>query len=99
VDPSAGTTVCQRPTPVGKPDYLVQDADGGIIPVEIKLSLAPEVLHDGHVLQVASCSLFVDEDYGAQPAYGILHYRDKAFEVNYTFELEEDLLELLADMR
>jgi CRISPR-associated exonuclease Cas4 len=84
---------------LGKPDYLVQDADGGIIPVEVKLSLAPEVPHDGHVLQLASYCLLVDEEYGARPTYGILQYRDKAFAVDYTFELEEDLLDLLADMR
>lgn len=83
----------------GKPDYLVEGADGTIIPVEIKSSLAPQEPHAGHVMQLAAYCLLVDEIYGERPLYGILQYRDRAFAIDYTIEIEEDLLDLLASMR
>lgn len=84
---------------VGKPDYLVEQNDGTIIPVEIKSSLAPDTPWDGQVLQLAVYCLLVEENYGVRPPYGILQYRDRAFAVDYTGDLEADLLDLLDDMR
>ncbi|MCI0399333.1 MAG: CRISPR-associated protein Cas4 [Chloroflexi bacterium] len=84
---------------VGRPDYLVREPDGEIVPVEIKSGRAPAEPHEGHILQLAAYCLLVEENFGARPAYGILQYRDRAFAVEYTVELEEDLLDLLADMR
>jgi len=84
---------------VGKPDYLVQQADGSIVPVEMKSSRAPDEPWEGHVLQLAAYCLLVDEAYGRRPSYGILQYKDKAFVIDYSDELEEDLLDLLTEMR
>lgn len=84
---------------VGKPDYLVQQADGSLIPVELKSSRAPAGPHEGHVLQLAAYCLLVGETYGVRPAYGIIQYQDRAFAVDYSPDLEEDLLTLLAEMR
>lgn len=84
---------------VGKPDYLVQQANGRIIPVELKATDAPPAPHEGHVLQLAAYCLLVERTYGTRPPYGILQYRDVAFAVDYTQEMEEDLLDLLAEMR
>ena len=84
---------------VGKPDYLVEQADGAIIPVEIKSSAAPRRPHDGQVLQLAAYCLLVEENFGVRPPYGILQYRDQAFAIEYTDELEADLLDLLDEMR
>lgn len=84
---------------VGKPDYLVQQTDGNLIPVEIKSGRAPEEPWEGHVLQLAAYCLLVQENYGIRPLYGILQYKDKAFAIDYTDEMEEDLLDLLAEMR
>lgn len=83
----------------GKPDYLVQEANGMIVPVELKSSAAPQTPHDTHIFQLAAYCLLVEENYGIRPEYGIIQYRDQAFAVEYTPELEEDLLDLLADMR
>lgn len=82
----------------GRPDYLVEERDGSIIPVEVKSSPAPQVVHDGHLLQLAAYCLLVEVSFGTRPGYGILQYQDKAFAIDYTPELEEDLLDLLADM-
>ena len=83
----------------GHPDYLVQEDDGSIVPVEVKSSYAPNEPYDGHVLQLAAYCLLVEEAYGIRPSHGILQYQDSAFTVDFTYELEADLLELLDVMR
>jgi CRISPR-associated exonuclease Cas4 len=67
--------------------------------VEVKSGDAPVEPYDGHVLQLAAYCLLVEEAYGIRPSYGILQYRDGAFTVDFTYELEADLLELLELMR
>lgn len=83
----------------GKPDYLVQELDGGIVPVELKSGRAPNEPWEGHVLQLAAYCLLVTEKYGRRPDYGILQYQDKAFAIDFTAELEDDLLNLLDEMQ
>ena len=83
----------------GKPDYLVEQTNGSLIPVELKSGLSPEAPREGHVLQLAAYCLLVQESFGRRPEYGILQYRDKAFAIDYSEDLEEDLLDLLAEMR
>ncbi len=82
----------------GKPDYLVQQS-GQIIPVEVKSGRAPESPYDSHIYQLAAYCLLVEKSYGKRPAYGIVHYADRDFAVDYTPELESSLLDLLAEMR
>lgn len=84
---------------VGKPDYLVKQANGAMIPVEIKSRRAPAEPYDSHVLQLAAYCLLVEVNYGVRPAYGILQYRDQAFAIDYDDALEDDLLDTLAAMR
>ena len=97
--PNAEPLVSSNFALVGKPDYLVQQADGSVVPVEMKSSRAPNEPWEGHVLQLAAYCLLVDEVYGIRPSYGILQYRDKAFAIDYSADLEEDLLDLLTEMR
>lgn len=82
----------------GKPDYLIQQ-DGQIIPVEVKSSRAPDSPYDSHIYQLASYCLLVEKTYGKRPPYGIIHYSDRDFAIDYTQELESSLLELLAEMK
>lgn len=82
----------------GKPDYLVADGDD-VIPVEVKSSRAPAQPYLSHTLQLAAYCLLVEECYGRRPPYGIVKYADRAFEVDYTPELEDELLATLDDMR
>jgi CRISPR-associated exonuclease Cas4 len=37
--------------------------------------------------------------YGKRPAYGIIHYPGRDFAVDYTSDLENALLDLIAEMR
>lgn len=83
----------------GRPDYLVQKRDGEIIPVEVKSGLAPRSPWESHILQLAAYCKLVERTYGRRPSHGILQYRDRAFAIDYTFELEEELFDLLGEMQ
>ena len=82
----------------GKPDYLIEK-NGQIIPVEVKSGRAPEAPYDSHIFQLASYCLLVEKTYGKRPPYGIIHYNDRDFAIDYTQELESKLLDILADMK
>jgi len=82
----------------GRPDYLVQSPDG-VIPVEVKSGAAPEQPYSAHILQLAAYCLLVEEQEGRAPAYGILKYGDRAFEVDYTPALRAQLLHAIESIR
>jgi len=82
----------------GKPDYLIEK-NGQIIPVEVKSGRTPQAPYDSHIFQLASYCLLVEKTYGRRPPYGIIHYENRDFAIDYTRELESALIELLADMR
>jgi len=82
----------------GKPDYLVDDGNR-TLPVEVKSGHAPPQPYDSHVLQLAAYCLLVEEAYGRRPSHGIIKYDDRAFEVDYTLDLEGELLSTLDSMR
>jgi len=82
----------------GKPDYILQQMDA-IIPVEVKTSRTPEAPYDSHIYQVAVYCLLIKKTYGRRPPYGIIHYPSRDFAVDFTPELENNLLDLLACIR
>jgi len=82
----------------GKPDYLVEEA-GRLIPVEVKSSRVSQAPFDGHIFQIAAYCLLSHRAFGKRPQYGILHYPNRSFAIDYTPHLETTLLKLLADMR
>ncbi len=82
----------------GKPDYLIEKGDE-IIPVEVKSGRAPEAPYDSHIYQLAAYCLLVEKTYNKRPRYGIIHYEDRDFAVDYTPDLEKSLLALLAEMK
>ena len=82
----------------GKPDYLIEK-NGQLIPVEVKSGWAPEAPYDSHIFQLASYCLLVEKTHGKRPPYGIIHYENRDFAVDYTKELENTLIELLGDIR
>ena len=83
----------------GKPDYLIEQSDGKIIPVEVKSGKAPESPYDSHIYQLAAYCLLVERKYNKRPPYGVIHYEDRDFAIDYTRELEMSLLNLLAEMK
>ena len=90
----------QRHGLVGRPDYLVE-TDDGIIPVEAKSAKMPASRrpYDSHVFQVAAYCLLVEDALGARVPYGVIRYRDGEIQVDYTPELRDALLEVIAEMR
>ena len=95
---------CERPLfshrhrLTGRPDYLVRTGKD-LVPVEVKSGAAPPQPYPAHVLQLAAYCLLVEEQEGRAPAYGILKYADRAFEVDYTPALRAKLLETIDDIR
>lgn len=83
----------------GRPDYLIEQDNGAIIPVEVKSSVAPREPYYGHVMQLAAYCLLVQGTYGLRPSHGVIQYLDKAFSVTFTPRMENDVLELLDVMR
>ena len=82
----------------GRPDYLVQQ-NGKIIPVEVKSGRAPDAPYDSHIYQLAAYCLLVEKTYDTRPPYGIIHYENQDFAIDYTRELEEALIDLLVDIK
>jgi CRISPR-associated exonuclease Cas4 len=83
----------------GKPDYLVMQSNGQIIPVEVKTGRSPAAPYDSHIYQLAVYCLLVERSLGKRPAYGILHYPGRTFAIDYTQTLESSLLDTLVEMR
>ena len=67
----------------GKPDYLVEQ-NGKLIPVEVKTGRVPDAPYDSHIFQLAAYCLLVEKTYGKRPPYGIIHYSNRDFAVDYT---------------
>jgi CRISPR-associated exonuclease Cas4 len=89
-DPDTGLT--------GRPEYVVER--GGIwVPVEVKSGWAPAEPHEGHIFQLAAYCRLVEHTYGVRPPVGILHYRNRTFEIDYNPVLEADLMALVEELR
>ena len=82
----------------GRPDYLV-DQIGKIIPVEVKSSRVGDAPYDAHIYQLAAYCVLVERNLGKRPPYGILHYPNRTFAIDFTPQLETALLELLEEIR
>lgn len=89
---------CQELSLTGKPDYLVEQNDQ-IIPVEVKSSRQLKSPYESHVFQLAAYCILVERSYGKRPAYGILHYPDQTFAIDFTPLLEAKVISLLAEMQ
>lgn len=87
---------------VGRPDYLVEVAQGKgriIVPMEVKSRKQPPVLHEGHVLQLATYCLLVEDVYGVRPPHGYLRYADATIAVPFSSELRQAVLQAAAAIR
>ena len=82
----------------GKPDYLVEHK-GLLIPVEVKSSAAPAQPYDSHIMQLAAYCYLVEKTLHHRPTHGIIRYRNRSFEVDYTQELETQFLDLVMEIR
>jgi CRISPR-associated exonuclease Cas4 len=88
-DPNIGLT--------GKPDYIIEQK-GSLIPVEVKSSFAPEIPYRSHVLQLAAYCILIERSQKKRPPYGLIHYSNRTFAVDFTPQLESDFLELVEEI-
>jgi CRISPR-associated exonuclease Cas4 len=93
------TLVDQQLGLVGKPDYVMRTRQGSLIPVEVKTGHTPETPYDSHRLQLMAYGLLIRSNYSQTPDYGLLHYPEKDFRVDFTPELEAQLMETLEEIR
>jgi len=84
---------------VGKPDYVMKTRQGSLIPVEVKTGHTPDTPYDSHRLQLMAYGLLIQSNYAQSPDYGLLHYPDKDFRVDFTPNLEAQLRETLEEIR
>lgn len=89
----------QRYRLAGKPDYIVEDKAGAIIPIEVKPNRSESQPRQSDTMQLVAYGILVEEKYKARPAYGLLKYRDMLFRIEFTDELRSECLEILQDMR
>jgi CRISPR-associated exonuclease Cas4 len=83
----------------GKPDYLVRAGDG-YLPVEVKSGRAPaQGAYAAHIYQLAAYCALVADAYAVRPAYGLIKYADKIVAVDYTADLERELVTIMEDLR
>lgn len=82
----------------GKPDYVIKQGETHL-PVEVKSGFAPPRPYEGHIFQLAAYCLLLQRLTGNRPAYGIIQYRNRSFEVDYTPELEKELMALIDEIR
>lgn len=85
----------------GKPDYLLEDDEGNLIPVEVKSGYAArgDQPYKSHLLQIAAYLLLVEDVLQRPAPYGLIRYRDRTWRVDYTHELHEELMDTMARMR
>ncbi len=81
----------------GKPDYLV-DIGNAIIPVEVKSCRTPETPYDSHIYQLAAYLVLVEKVYQKTPPYGLIHYPQRTFQIDFTDELRDNFLSLISEM-
>jgi CRISPR-associated exonuclease Cas4 len=83
----------------GKPDYLVEAANG-LIPVELKSRNCPRSgPHGGDAAQVTAYCVLVEDCCGAAPPHGILQFADRSWTIRYTTNDRKRLLHILDEMR
>lgn len=83
---------------VGKPDYVLVDDDGMYFPVELKNRRAPRQPLESDVAQLWSYCFLLEEN-GFPTIGGEIRYRNRTFQMPYSPESRNLVLELLEDLR
>jgi len=93
--------VSKRLLMAGKPDYLIKDRNGDLIPVEVKSSNAPRAgrPYESHLMQLAAYFLLLEDVLQRPVPYGLIRYRNRTLRVANTDELRARLIDVIAQMR
>ena len=93
--------ISKRLLMAGKPDYLMKDRNGDLIPVEVKSSNAPRAgrPYESHLMQIAAYFLLLEDVLQRPVPYGLIRYRNRTLRVANSDELRARLMEVIAQMR
>jgi CRISPR-associated exonuclease Cas4 len=93
--------ISKRLLMAGKPDYLIKDRNGDLIPVEVKSSNAPRAgrPYESHLMQLAAYFLLLEDVLQRPVPYGLIRYRNRTMRVANTDELRTRLMDIIAQMR
>jgi CRISPR-associated exonuclease Cas4 len=96
-----GPFMSKRLLMAGKPDYLIKDRNGDLIPVEVKSSNAPRAgrPYASHLMQLAAYFLLLEDVLQRPVPYGLIRYRNRTLRVDNTDEMRARLMEVIAQMR
>ncbi len=91
----------QRTSLSGKPDYLLKDPSGNLIPVEVKSSYAPkgDQPYESHLMQLAVYFFLIEDVLQGNTPYGLIRYRNRTVQVDNNDELRRRLFDVIAEMR
>ncbi len=78
----------------GRPDHIIKK-DGFYIPVELKTGRTPRGPLFSHIVQIGAYCTIMEDVSGRAPPYGIIKYPERSFEIEYT----EDLRNIVLNMR
>jgi CRISPR-associated exonuclease Cas4 len=93
--------ISKRLLMAGKPDYVMKDRNGDLIPVEVKSSNAPRAgrPYESHLMQLAAYFLLLEDVLQRPVPYGLIRYRNRTLRVANTDELRARLMDVIAQMR
>src|SRR5262245_49814687 len=85
----------------GKPDYLMRDKNGNLVPVEVKSGDAPRAgrPYDSHLMQLAAYFFLIEDVLQCPVPYGLIRYRNRTLRIANTDELRVRLMDVIAQMR
>lgn len=83
----------------GKPDYIVQAENGAMIPIEVKPTRTALEPRASDTMQLMAYGILVEQEFGTPPPYGLLKYRDRVFQIDFTDDLRAEFFETLHAMR
>lgn len=98
LDRPAETLRSARYDLAGRPDYVVKRG-ADYVPVEVKTGRTPAKPHESHLMQLGVYCLLVEERYGRRPPSGILQYPERSFDVPFTNEFRDQVLQTTLRMR
>ena len=83
----------------GRPDYLIETAEG-LVPVELKSGACPRSgPHAAHVVQLMTYCVLVEDAFARPVPYGVLQYSDARRQIPFTADRKREVLRLADEIR
>lgn len=85
---------------IGRPDFIVQGANGSVIPVEVKSATCPASgAYGNHVAQLMGYCLLLEDTLHRPVTEGVLKYRNRDVRVSFDDENRQKVLGVIAAIR